>query len=324
VTTTPDPLDLRLPAETLLTEPAADDPGMTPVEGETGKNKRSNSQFGDIWRRYKRNKLAMVGLGVVGLLILLAILGPFIAPYDPYQQDLLNTLQKPDSEHLFGTDTLGRDLYSGLLNGLALALIVGVSVMIGSLVIGVALGAIAGYVGKATDSILMRVTDVFLAFPFLIGAILIIRTIDPEHQHVWPVVFTLVVLAWPTTSRLMRGQVLATREAEYVEAARSIGANGTRIVLRHILPNSIAPVLVYAFTGIGVAIVGMASLSFLGVGVPIDQPEWGRMISAGFQYFQVPGMSFLWIYPSIAIVITTLAFAFVADGLRDALDPKLR
>ncbi len=122
----------------------------------------------------------------------------------------------------------------------------------------------------------------------------------------------------------MRGQVLAAREAEYVEAARSIGASGPRIVLRHILPNSVAPVLIYAFTGIGVAIVSMAGLSFLGVGVPIDQPEWGRMIADGFRFYQVPGSSHLWVYPSIAIVITTLSFAFVADGLRDSLDPKLR
>jgi peptide/nickel transport system permease protein len=323
--TSPDPTDLMGPSGALVTETAVD--AAAEPAGGTGK-RRSNSQFGDIWRRYKRNKLAMIGLVVVGLLVVFAIVGPFIAPYDPFEQNLVNSLQRPDGlggEHILGTDQLGRDVFSGMLYGLGLALIVGISVMLGSLILGVTLGAVAGYGGGATDSFLMRFTDIFLAFPYLIGAIILIRAIDPGREKgVWPVIVVLVVLAWPTTARLMRGQVLATREAEYVEAARSIGAAGPRIVLRHILPNSIAPVLIYAFTGIGVAIVGMASLSFLGVGVPADEPEWGRMISKGFEYFQVPGTSYLWVWPSIAIVITTLAFAFVADGLRDSLDPKLR
>ncbi|MFL6141059.1 MAG: ABC transporter permease [Labedaea sp.] len=319
-----DRADLRLPAETLLAEPAPEDEFLPAEEGVVPTKRRSSSQLADIWRRFKRNKLAMVGLGVVGVLILLAILGPFIAPYDPKEQNLLNSLQGPSGEHWFGTDELGRDLYSGMLYGLGLALLVGIGVMLGSLFLGLVLGAIAGYLGGGVDSVIMRVTDIFLAFPYLIGAIILIRTLDPGRQSTWPVVFALILLAWPTTGRLMRGQVLATREAEYVEAARSIGAGGPRIVLRHILPNSVAPVLVYAFTGIGVAIVSMAGLSFLGVGVPLETPEWGRMISQGFKYFTVPGSSYLWVFPSIAIVITTLAFAFVADGLRDSLDPKLR
>jgi peptide/nickel transport system permease protein len=322
VTTTPDPADLRFPAEALLTEPAVEE--VIPVGEDVPVKRRSNSQWADVWRRYKRNKLAMVGLGVIGVLFVLAVVGQFLAPYDPFEQNLINTLEGPSADHWFGTDELGRDLFSGLLYGLRLAFIVGLSVMVGSLLIGVTLGAIAGYLGGAMDSLLMRITDVFLAFPYLIAAIILIRAFDPGRQHVYPVVIVLVVLAWPTTGRLMRGQVLAAREAEYVEAARSIGAPGPRIVLRHILPNSIAPVLVYAFTGIGVAIVSMAGLSFLGIGVPTDEPEWGRMIAAGFKFFQVPGSSYLWVFPSIAIVITVLAFAFVADGLRDSLDPKLR
>jgi len=322
--TAPDPTDLMGPGGAMVTEPVVDiaaDAGAT-------RKRRSSSQFGDIWRRYKRNKLAMVGLIVVGLLVVLAIVGPFMAPYDPFEQNLVNSLQRPDGiggDHILGTDQLGRDLFSGMLYGLGLALIVGLSVMLGSLLLGITLGATAGYRGGGVDSLLMRITDIFLAFPYLIGAIILIRAIDPGREKgVWPVIVVLVVLAWPTTARLMRGQILAAREAEYVEAARSIGASGGRIVLRHILPNSVAPVLIYAFTGIGVAIVGMASLSFLGVGVPADEPEWGRMISKGFEYFQVAGTSYLWVYPSIAIVITVLAFAFVADGLRDSLDPKLR
>lgn len=326
MTTPPDPADLRFPAETMLTEPAVGE--VIPVDDETAARpgkRRSSSQFRDIWRRYKRNRLAMVGLGVVGLLVVIAIIAPLISPYDPYEQNLLNTIEPPSAEHWFGTDVLGRDFFSLMLYGLRLALLVGVGTMLGSLFIGVTMGAIAGFLGRSWDSVLMRITDIFLAFPYLIGAIVIVRSIDPGRtKGVWPVIVALIVLGWTTTARLMRGQVLALREAEYVEAARSIGAPNARIVIRHVLPNAIAPVLVYAFTSIGVAVVAMASLSFLGVGVGVETPEWGQMISQGFRNFGVPNTSFLWILPSIAIIITTLAFAFVSDGMRDSLDPKLR
>jgi peptide/nickel transport system permease protein len=263
----------------------------------------------------------MVGLVLVGILILLALLQPFISPYDPYDQNLLNTLSPPGGDHLMGTDALGRDLYSGLLYGLRLALLVGILTMLGSMILGVALGAAAGFRGRFSDAVIMRITDIFLAFPFLIGAILVVRTFG---AGVTQVIIALVVLGWPTAARLMRGQMLALREAEYVEAARSIGASDWRIVLRHIMPNAIQPVFIYSFTSIGIAVVSMASLAYLGVGVPPDTPEWGRLINQGIEQVQVSGKDYLWIYPSAAICLTTLAFAFVADGLRDSLDPKLR
>jgi peptide/nickel transport system permease protein len=320
MTTTPDPADLSAPAQAVLVVPA-DPHGEPPPEAAGSSNKKNRSQFADIWRRFRRNKLAMVGLVVVAILILLAIFEPLIVPYDPYDQNLINTLQPPSAEHWFGTDVLGRDLYSGMLYGLQLALIVGLATMIGSMTIGVVLGAISGYRGGFWDAMVMRVTDLFLAFPYLIGAILVVRTFG---SGVPQIILALVILGWPTAARLMRGQILALRESEYVEAARSIGASDTRIVTRHILPNAIQPVFIYSFTGIGVAIVAMASLAYLGVGVPPDTPEWGRMINQGIEQVQVAGKDFLWIFPSAAICITTLAFAFVADGLRDALDPKLR
>lgn len=273
------------------------------------------------WRRYRRNRLAVAGLVVVLLLVALALLQPVISPYDPFEQNLRNTVQPPNRDHIFGTDVLGRDLYAGLLYGLRLALLVGLLTMVGSLLLGLTLGAVAGYRGRAVDAVIMRATDTFLAFPALIGAIIIVQAFG---SGIGVVIGALVVLGWPTTARLMRGQVLSMREAEYVEAARSIGATDTRIMLRHILPNAVGPVLVYAFTGIGVAVVAMASLAFLGVGVPADTPEWGRLISQAVGLLQVDGKSYLWIFPSLAICIFTLAFAFVADGLRDALDPRLR
>jgi peptide/nickel transport system permease protein len=321
MTTTPDPADLSAPAQAVFVEPAGHpDPDMAMVPGKPGKE-RSRSQFADIWRRFKRNRLAMIGLVVVGLLIVTALLQPFISPYDPYDQNLLNVLASPGGAHLMGTDSLGRDLFSGMLYGLRLALLVGISTMLGSLIVGVALGALAGYRGRFSDGLIMRVTDIFLAFPFLIGAILVVRTFGSGVEQV---ILALVILGWPTAARLMRGQILALRESEYVEAARSIGASDWRIVVRHILPNAIQPVFIYSFTSIGVAVVAMASLAYLGVGVPPDTPEWGRLINQGIEQVAVDGKDYLWMFPSGAIVITTLAFAFVADGLRDSLDPKLR
>jgi peptide/nickel transport system permease protein len=320
MTTTPDPTDMATAGQSVLVESAHADPFAGPEPAQKEKQ-RSRSQLADIWRRFRRNKLSMVGLVVVGILIVLALLQPFISPYDPYDQNLLNTLASPGGDHLMGTDALGRDLYSGLLYGLKLALLVGLSVMLGCMLVGVSLGALAGYRGGVSDALVMRITDIFLAFPYLIGALLVVRTFGSDLPQV---IIALVVLGWPTAARLMRGQILALRESEYVEAARSVGASDWRIVTRHILPNAIQPVFIYSFTSIGVAVVAMASLAYLGVGVPPDTPEWGRLINQGIEQVQVPGKDYLWIFPSMAICITTLAFAFVADGLRDALDPKLR
>jgi peptide/nickel transport system permease protein len=321
MTTTPDPTDLSAAGQAVFVESSGHDNPDTALVPENQNKERSRSQLADIWRRFKRNKLAMVGLVFVGAMILIALLQPLISPYDPYDQNLSNVLASPGGDHLFGTDALGRDLFSEMLYGLRLALIVGIATMLGSMIVGVALGALAGYRGRFSDSIIMRTTDIFLAFPFLIGAILVVRTFG---SGITQVIIALVILGWPTAARLMRGQILALRESEYVEAARSIGASDWRIVLRHIMPNAIQPVFIYSFTSIGVAVVAMASLAYLGVGVPPDTPEWGRLINMGIEQVQVAGKDYLWAYPSGAIVLTTLAFAFVADGLRDSLDPKLR
>ncbi|MEJ8280507.1 ABC transporter permease [Pseudonocardia spirodelae] len=294
-------------------------PGV-PSAGPVGRP-QGPGQFREIWRRYRRNKLAMAGLVIVAFELVIAIISPFSTPYDPFEQNLLNTLQPPSAAHFFGTDVLGRDLYSGVVYGTRLAMIVGVSTVLFSLVLGLSLGALAGFKGGLWDAVIARIIDIFLAFPALVGAIVIVRA---TGNGVVPVVVALVALGWMTTARLMRGQVLALREAEYVEAARSIGAGTGRILRRHILPNAVAPVLVYSLTSIGVVVVAMASLSYLGVGVPPDVPEWGRLISTAAKYLSVDGVAHLWFFPSLAIMITTLGFAFVGDGLRDALDPKLR
>ncbi|GAB3454718.1 ABC transporter permease [Actinophytocola sediminis] len=312
--------DTHIPAEALMTRFEAPEPDVV-AAGTPDRKPGKTGQLRDIWKRYRKNKLAVAGLVVVIFLMIVAILQPFITPFDPMEQNPLNSRNPPSARHWFGTDILGRDMFSGIVYGARLAMIVGWSVMILSLVVGVALGAIAGFRGKAVDSVIMRLTDIVLAFPALIGAILVVQIFG---NGIFQVIIALVILSWPTAARLMRGSTLSLRESEYVEAARSIGASDTRIVTRHILPNAIAPTLIYSFSHIGVAIVAMASLAFLGIGVPPDIPEWGTMIAKAVPSLNVDGESHMWVFPSLAIVITTLAFAFVADGLRDSIDPKLR
>ncbi|MEA2703330.1 MAG: peptide/nickel transport system permease protein [Actinomycetota bacterium] len=280
---------------------------------------RSQTQFGDFRRRFFRNKLAVVGLAMVAAVLVAAVAAPVLAPYDPKAQTLSNALASPSSAHWFGTDENGRDVLSRVIYGTQIAVIIGLSAILLALVIGVVLGSLAGYLGRAWDAVIMRVADVFFAFPLLIGAIVIVLVIG---RGLTPVVLALGIFSWATISRLLRSSILSVREAEYVEAARSLGAGRWRIVTRHVLPNSMAPVLVFAMVSVAIAIVAEASLSYLGVGLQPDVPDWGNMISAGQKFFGYK--DYLWFFPSMAVVFTVLGFVFVGDGLRDALDPRLR
>lgn len=277
------------------------------------------TQFGGIWKRFLRNKLAVIGLGMVVALLVTAALAPWIAPFDPYRQNLANTQAAPSSDHLFGTDDLGRDLLSRVIYGSRTAVIIGLVSIFLSLLVGILLGVLAGYFGRAWDVVIMRLADVFFAFPILIGAIMIILVVG---RGVMPLILALAIFGWATPARLLRSSILSVRESEYVEAARSLGASRSRIVRTHILPNSIVPVLVYATVGVGTAVVAAAALSFLGVGVKPDVPEWGNMIANGKAYFGYK--NYLWMFPSFAVVFAVLGFVFTGDGLRDALDPRLR
>ena len=196
---------------------------------------------------------------------------------------------------------------------------VGLAAILLALVIGVVLGSLSGYLGGAWDAVIMRIADVFFAFPLIIGAIVIVLVVG---RGLTPVILALGIFSWATVARLLRSSILSVRESEYVEAARSLGAGKWRIVTRHVLPNSMAPVLVFAMVSVATAIVAEASLSYLGVGLPPDVPDWGNMISAGQKFFGYK--DFLWFFPSMAVVFTVLGFVFVGDGLRDALDPRLR
>jgi ABC-type dipeptide/oligopeptide/nickel transport system permease subunit len=277
------------------------------------------TQFGDVRRRFLRNKLALIGLVMVTVVFFTAIFAPVLATHPPKAQNLENTLQGPSGDHWFGTDELGRDVFSRVVYGSRIAVTVGLASILLALVIGVVLGSISGYVGKAWDALIMRVADVFFAFPLLIGAVVIILVVG---RGVTPVIIALGVFSWATVARLLRSSILSIRESEYVEAARSLGASRWRIVTRHVLPNSMAPVLVYAMVSVATAIVAAASLSYLGVGVQPDVPDWGNMISSGQKFFGFK--DYLWFFPSMAVVFTVLGFIFVGDGLRDSLDPRLR
>ena len=279
----------------------------------------ATGQWSDIRRRFVRNPLAVIGLILVVLLVLVAILAPVISPYAPKHLDLYNTDAKPSWKHLFGTDVVGRDQFTRVLYGTRIALIVGLASILLASALGVFLGAVAGYFGRFWDSLIMRICDIFIAFPLLVGAIVVITV---AGQGVFPVIIALAIFGWSVVARLLRGSILSVREADYVEAALSLGASRWRIVTRHILPNSFAPVLIYAAFSVGSAVVAESALSFLGVGVKPDVPEWGNMIAAGQSSFDT--QPWLTLFPSGAVVLTTLAFVFIGDGLRDALDPKLR
>ncbi|GAA2136102.1 ABC transporter permease [Kitasatospora kazusensis] len=291
--------------------------GSTDTSGEPAI--RVVREWQEVWHRFAANRLALLGLVLVVALLVTAAFAPWIAPYDPLKQDLMHTIESPTGAHLFGTDALGRDQLSRVIYGTRIAVIVGLVSILLTLVIGIVLGAVAGYFGRFYDTVVMRGADIFFAFPLLIGAIIIITV---TGRGIWPVVLSLAVFGWATVARLLRSSVLSAREMDYVHAARALGAGHLRVIVRHILPNSIAPVVIYGTFNVGTAVVAEASLSFLGVGVSPEVPEWGNMLAAGRGFIGVA--DYMWMLPSLAVVLTTLGFIFVGDGVRDALDPKLR
>lgn len=285
------------------------------------------SQGADIRKRFLKNRLAVLGAVMVSLVILTSIFAPLIAPYDAYLQDLENTQANPGGAHLLGTDELGRDILSRIIYGSRVAVTIGFVTIIAAMCIGLIVGAAAGFLGGLWDTVLMRVADVFLAFPVLIGAILIITVVSSNRGFAFmtglpSIILALAIFGWPTASRLLRSSVLAVRHADFVDAARSMGASRWRILTRHVLPNSLTAFLIYAAVSVPAMIVAEAALTYLGVGLPPGTADWGAMISDGQKFFGFK--DYLWFFPSIALVFTTLGFVLVSDGLRDALDPKLR
>ncbi len=278
---------------------------------------RQVSQKHETTRRFFQSTSAVVGLVVIIGWILIAIFAGLIAG-DPYGQDPLTRLEPPSSQNPFGTDELGRDVYSRVLHGARISLPVGVVVIVFSALLGSLLGAFAGFTGQRVDEVIMRVVDVVLAFPSIVLAMAISAVLGPSLVNA---VIAIIVVWWPEYARMMRGQVLAAKENEYIFAARALGVPERRILFHHILPGAMPPILVKASLDIGSAVVFIASLSFIGLGVVPPAPEWGAMIAAGRVKF------FDWwlaTFPGLAIVSVVLAFNYIGDGMRDALDPRLR
>lgn len=272
-----------------------------------------------LFKRLLRNFAFTAGLLLTVALIVVALAAPLFAPFDPNAQDTGRRLEAPSKQHLLGLDDLGRDVLSRIIYGARVSLRVGFSVVLIASVIGVTLGSMAGYFGGWTDTIIMRVTDILLAFPGILLAIAMVAVLGPSLNNV---VLALATIGWVGYARLVRGQVLKVREMEYVTAAKALGAKSPRVILRHVLPNVMNPVIVMATLGLAGAILAEAALSFLGLGVQPPTPSWGAMLTAGRRYLGIA--NHLAIFPGAAIMAAVMGLNFLGDGLIDALDPKYR
>jgi oligopeptide transport system permease protein len=287
------------------------------IEASQGEDVGPEGYWRRALRRLLQNRLAAASLALVALLVIVAALAPLVATHDPSTQDLNATFQKPSLDHLMGTDNLGRDWFSRVVYGARVSITVGLFAQAVVLGIGLPVGLIAGYCGRAADSALMRLTDLLYAFPDLL-LIILLRSLLGGN------IFTLFLIVglvnWVDIARLVRGQVLSLKEREYVEAARSLGASTPAIMWRHLLPNLAGPLIVMVAFGVPRAIFIEASLSFIGIGVNPGTPSWGSMVQEGFA--AISAFPHLVIFPSLAIALLMLAFTFLGDGLRDALDPR--
>ena len=284
----------------------------------------------DAWMRFRRNRLAVAGLVFIILMIVLAV-GARLPTTpgglwrilhltgDPFQQDVTNTFAGPSLQHLLGTDVLGRDLLSRIFYGASISLSIGIIVQFLILVIGGSIGMAAGYFGGWIDNLLMRFTDIMYAFPDLLLVLVFVAAFGPSF---WSIFIALGLVYWVGLARLVRGQVLSIKEKEFIEAARMTGTAPLKLIIKHLLPNSLGPVIVTLTFGIPAAIFTEAALSFLGIGIRPPEPSWGVMIEDGYAgIFADPQLV---IFPGIAVALTMLSFTFVGDGLRDALDPRMR
>jgi peptide/nickel transport system permease protein len=276
---------------------------------------RSDSWWGGI----SGNPLALAGLLIVGCLAIVAIISPVIAPYNPQTIDTWHILEPPSMAHLLGTDTLGRDCLSRLIYGARISLIVGIVAVGIATAIGAALGALSGYYGGVIDAVIMRIVDIMLCFPTIFLIMAVIAFLEPSIFNIMAVIG---LTGWMGVARLVRAEFLSLKERDFVLAARLSGASDMRIVFSHILPNAIAPILVSATLGIGGAILTESALSFLGIGVQPPTPSWGNMLTEGKDNLDVAW--WLSVFPGLAILITVLGFNLLGEGLRDALDPRMK
>lgn len=270
------------------------------------------------FRRFLQDRLAATGLAIVLALTVVAILAPWLAPYDPTVIDAMQSLSPPSRAHLLGTDEVGRDVLSRLVFGARWSLGIAALATVVVMIVGTVIGIIAGYVGGWTDALIMRVVDALLALPSLVLYLAIIGTLGPGIRNVF---IALVSISWASYARVVRGLVLSVKERDFVRASRSLGAGDGRLVLRHVLPNVVSPIVVLGSLQVGGTILALAALGFFGLGAQPPTPEWGTMINQGRLFLQTqPG---LMIFPGLAISLTVLGFNLMGDGIRDVLDPRL-
>jgi len=278
-----------------------------------------------VWRRFRKHKPALVGLGVLALIVALCVIVPGLASYDPGKTDLDSIRQAPSLQHIFGTDELGRDLFIRLCDGGRVSLVIGIATMGMSIFLGALVGAVAGFYGGRIDNLLMRLTDFVLSIPNLFLLLIFAQFLRNSNNLALsggaaPIVIIIGILAWPPAARLVRGQFLTLKSKEFVDAARMAGAGNARIMFRHILPNAASPIIVAATLRVGNAIMTESTLSFLGLGVQPPVATWGNMLkNAQAQMTFAPWTA---IFPGVAILLTILSLNYVGDGLRDALDPQ--
>ncbi|MEG0472749.1 MAG: ABC transporter permease [Solibacillus sp.] len=273
----------------------------------------------EAWSSFKKSKSALFGTAIVIFFILLAVFGPSIAPQGINDQDLSIRLQPPSADYWLGTDDLGRDIFSRILHGARISLTVGLSAVLISAIVGSFLGIIAGYYGRWIDTIISRIFDIMLAFPSILLAIAVVSILGPSLRNA---LIAIAIINIPNFGRLIRSRVLSIKEEEYIHAAKAIGMKNSRILLRHILPNSMTPVIVQGTLAIATAIIEAAALGFLGLGAEAPQPEWGKMLADARMFL----MNAPWamVFPGLAIMLTVVGFNLMGDGLRDALDPKMK
>lgn len=269
--------------------------------------------------RFKKNRRAKLGLYITALFILVAIFAPWISPYDPYQYNMKSLLQSPSLAHPFGTDQFGRDVLSRIIHGSRISIVIGVVGVGISIIIGVSLGTIAGYFGGLIDGIIMRLMDILMAFPGFLLALAIISILGPSMVNV---MIAIGIFSIPVFARIMRGEVISIKHKEFLEAAKSLGGTHFFIIMKHVIPNCMAPIIVLSSMRIATAILSAAGLSFLGLGAQPPSPEWGAMLNEGREYIRAA--SHLSTIPGLVIMVVVLGFNMLGDGLRDAFDPKMK
>jgi len=277
------------------------------------------SPWKDAYWQLKKNKLAMIGIFIIIFFIIVALIAPLLTPYAFNTISASERLQSPSMAHWFGTDDLGRDIFTRIVYGARISLMVGFFAVTGALVFGTILGIVAGFFGRWLDMLISRIFDIMLAFPSILLAIAIVAILGPSLQNA---LIAIAIINIPIFGRLVRSKVISIREEEYIMAAKAQGMKNGRILFHHVLPNSLAPIIVQATLGFGVAILEAAALGFLGLGAQAPTPEWGKMLSDSRQFIQSAPWTVL--FPGISIMLVVLGFNMIGDGLRDALDPKMK